>query len=211
MTTVVQAFDPTTGRSTGWTTTETTAEQVAAACATADDAAEHVADIPRPKRADWLRVIADQLEAERSVLVSVADRETGLGKTRLNGELTRTCFQFRLFADVVDEGSFLEVTIDHPANTPMGPRPYLRRMLVPLGPVAVFGASNFPFAFSVPGGDTASALAAVVRLSSKPIPRHPQTSQCCFEAMSTALRGVGAPDGLIRTCPRLYGGLGAGH
>lgn len=197
MTTVIQAFDPATGQPTGWVTTETTAEQAAAACAAADGAAAAVADVPRGQRADWLRAMAAQMEAERSELVSVADRETGLGRTRLDGELTRTCFQLRLLADVVDEGSYLEVTIDHQADTPMGPRPDLRRMLVPLGPVAVFGASNFPFAFSVPGGDTASALAAGCPVVIKAHPSHPQTSQCCFEAMSTALRGAGAPPGLI--------------
>jgi hypothetical protein len=101
--------------------------------------------------------MADALEAARPRIVEVADRESALGEPRLNGELTRTCFQLRLFAEVLEEGSYVEATIDHAGPTPMGPRPDLRRMLVPLGPAAVFGASNFPLAFSVPGGDTASA------------------------------------------------------
>jgi NADP-dependent aldehyde dehydrogenase len=127
----------------------------------------------------------------------VADRETALGEQRLNGELTRTCFQLRLFAEALDEGSYVEATIDHAGPTPMGPRPDVRRMLVPLGPVAVFGASNFPLAFSVPGGDTASALAAGCPVVVKAHPSHPATSQLCFDLMTAAARSAGAPDGTL--------------
>src|SRR5690606_22092091 len=122
--------------------------EAAAAAASAFEA------LGRSRRAELLEQLAHALEADRSEIVRIADEETRLGSTRLNGELTRTCFQFRLFAEVLREGSYVEATIDHAADTPMGPRPDLRRMLVPLGPVAVFGASNFPLAFSVPGGDT---------------------------------------------------------
>ena len=95
------------------------------------------------------------------------------------------------------EGSYLEATIDHAADTPVGPRPDLRRMLVPLGPVAVFGASNFPLAFSVPGGDTASALAAGCPAVVKAHSAHPATARLCFEIMSKALAAVGAPAGTL--------------
>ncbi|MBC3993180.1 aldehyde dehydrogenase family protein, partial [Streptomyces sp. AC563] len=93
-------------------------------------------------------------------VVAVADAETALGPGRLTGELARTAYQLRSFADVVDEGEYLDVTIDHAAPDLTPPRPDLRRYKLPLGVVAVYSASNFPLAFSVPGGDTASALAA---------------------------------------------------
>lgn len=126
--------------------------------------------------------MARSLEERRADLVAVADRETALGAQRLNGELTRTCYQLELFADVAEDGAYLEATIDHAGETPMGPRPDLRRMLVPLGPVAVFGASNFPFAFSVPGGDTASALSAGCPVIAKVHEAHPATSVLSHEA-----------------------------
>src|SRR5690606_12998181 len=129
-------------------------------CARAADAAPALRDMNRAGRARLLREMADELESAGERIVAVADRETALGEGRLNKELIRTCFQLRLFAEVLDEGSYLEVTLDPAGDTGMGPRPDLRRMLFPLGPVAVFGASNFPLAFSVPGGDTAAAIAA---------------------------------------------------
>jgi NADP-dependent aldehyde dehydrogenase len=148
-------------------------------------------------RAGLLRATAGFLEAARPQIVAVADRETALGEQRLNGELTRTCFQLRLFAEVLHEGSYVEATIDHAGPTPMGPRPDLRRMLVPLGPVGVFGASNFPLAFSVPGGDTASALAAGCPVVVKAHPSHPATSRLCFELLADAVRETRAPEGTV--------------
>ncbi|CAM5698843.1 hypothetical protein SVIOM342S_03444 [Streptomyces violaceorubidus] len=100
----------------------------------------------------------------------MADAETALGPVRLTGELARTCYQLRAFADIVDEGEFLGVVVNHPDDTATPARPDLRRYKVPLGVVAVYSASNFPFAFSVPGGDTASALTAGCRSSSRPTP-----------------------------------------
>jgi NADP-dependent aldehyde dehydrogenase len=146
----------------------------------------------RDRRAALLDELADALDTDRAAIVEVADRETRLGETRLNGELTRTCFQLRLLGDVIRDGAYVEAVIDHAADTPMGQRPDLRRMLVPVGPVAVFGASNFPLAFSVPGGDTASALAAGCPVVAKAHPSHPETSRRTFEAM----RGV-LPDGVL--------------
>ncbi len=157
----------------------------------ARDAFRELAAAGRAGRAAMLRAMAAALEERRAELVATADRETGLGPARLNNELTRTAFQLGLFADVLDDGGYLEVTIDHAGDTPMGPRPDLRRLLVPLGPVAVFGAANFPFAFSVPGGDTASALAAGCPVIAKIHPAHPATSVRSRDALLAGARAAG--------------------
>jgi len=122
------------------------------------------------KKGQLLRAVASRLEANGDAIVEQANRETSLGLPRLKGELTRTCNQLRLFAALVEEGSWVDARIDHGKVD-------VRSMLRPLGPVAVFGASNFPLAFSVPGGDTASALAAGCPVIVKAHPAHPQTSK----------------------------------
>lgn len=193
----VQSIDPRTGEIRAVLGQETTAAQVDAICEEAATAFAELQGRDRAWRADLLRAMADGLEAQREAVVEVADAETALGSGRLGGELTRTCFQLRMFADVVDEGSFLEATIDHAGDTAMGPRPDLRRMLVPTGPVGVFGASNFPLAFSVPGGDTASALAAGCPVVVKAHESHPETSMLCGRILAEAAARVGAPDGTI--------------
>ncbi|WP_430645236.1 aldehyde dehydrogenase (NADP(+)) [Agromyces sp. GXS1127] len=149
------------------------------------------------ERASWLRAAADALDAARDELVPIADEETHLGAARLNGEVARTTAQLRLFADAILEGSYLEATIDHPDGTTIPPRPDLRRMLRPLGPVAVFGASNFPFAFSVAGGDTASALAAGCPVIVKGHPAHARLSARTADVVAGALVAAGAPDGIF--------------
>ncbi|MFI9486113.1 aldehyde dehydrogenase (NADP(+)) [Promicromonospora sp. NPDC052451] len=158
-------------------------------------AADELAAWPRARRAELLDALADALDAERAALVAEADRETALGPARLGGELTRTAYQLRTFARVVRDGGYLEATIDHAGDTPMGPRPDLRRMLVPLGPVAVYAASNFPFAFSVLGGDTASALAAGNPVVVKAHPGHPATSERVARLAERAVAAAGAPEG----------------
>jgi NADP-dependent aldehyde dehydrogenase len=193
----VVSTDPRTGEAVEVVAQETTTEEVDRLCAAALAAAPALDALGRAGRAALLRALADALEARRDDVVAVADRETALGPTRLNGELTRTCYQLRLFAEVLDEGSYLEAAIDSPGQTPMGPRPDLRRMLVPIGPVAVFGASNFPLAFSVPGGDTASALAAGCPVVVKAHGSHPATSQLVFDVLDAAAREAGAPDGTL--------------
>jgi NADP-dependent aldehyde dehydrogenase len=193
----VVSTDPRTGEAVEVVAQETTTEEVDRLCAAALAAAPALDALGRAGRAALLRALADGLEARRDDVVAVADRETALGPTRLNGELTRTCYQLRLFAEVLDEGSYLEAAIDSPGQTPMGPRPDLRRMLVPIGPVAVFGASNFPLAFSVPGGDTASALAAGCPVVVKAHGSHPATSQLVFDVLDAAARKAGAPDGTL--------------
>ncbi|MFC0529908.1 aldehyde dehydrogenase (NADP(+)) [Phytohabitans kaempferiae] len=169
------------------------ATEVDRVCRAAADAAPDLDAMGRTARAALLTALGQALEADRTAIVALADRETSLGATRLGNELTRTRLQLELFAEVLTEGSYLEATIDHRADTPIGPRPDLRRMLVPIGPVAVFGASNFPLAFSVPGGDTASALAAGCPVVVKAHPAHPATSARCFQAMHEAVRERGAP------------------
>ena len=176
---------------------ETTPAEVNVATQRAALAAREVASRPLPWRAGLLRAMADNLEEDDQRLVDVAMDETALSRVRLEGELRRTAFQLRFFADVVLDGAFLDASIDHAGDSPMGPLPDLRRLRVPLGPVAVFGSSNFPFAFSVPGGDTASALAAGCPVLIKAHPAHPATSRATFDALARAARVFDAPEGLL--------------
>ncbi|MFE4227900.1 aldehyde dehydrogenase (NADP(+)) [Arthrobacter sp. NPDC056886] len=149
-------------------------------------------------RAGWLEAVAAALEEDIDVLVPLAARETNLGVARLQGELKRTVFQLRLFAAEVRSGEHLDATIDHAdPGWGMGARPDLRRMNVPLGVVGVFGASNFPFAFSVMGGDSASALAAGCSVVYKAHEGHLGLSLRTAETVQRALREAGAPAGLF--------------
>ena len=137
------------------------------------------------------------LEADREALVELADRETALGRPRLPGELTRTIYQLRFFADVIRDGAYLDAMIDPAHESPMGPLADVRRYLVPLGPVAVFGASNFPFAFSVAGGDTAAAIAAGCPVVAKAHSSHPALSAAVHRAIVRGAEAAGAPEGTI--------------
>ncbi|MEV5407630.1 aldehyde dehydrogenase (NADP(+)) [Thermopolyspora sp. NPDC052614] len=167
---------------------ETPAEQIAEICGRAAAAFPVLRDLGREERARLLEAVAAELAAAEPELIAAADAETALGEGRLTGELARTCFQFRFFAEVIRDGGYLEVAIDHAdPSAPPAPRPELRRMMVPIGPVAVFGASNFPLAFSVPGGDTASALAAGCPVVVKAHPAHPETSELAAAALRRAL------------------------
>lgn len=153
------------------------------------------ASTPR-QRAGWLRAVADAIEADREKLVELAMRETRLPAARLDGELTRTAFQLRLLADRTGRGDYLDARIDHADPAwPMGARPDIRRMKVPLGVVLVFAASNFPFAFSVAGGDTASALAAGCPVVVKANPGHPELSRAVATQVRDALAASQAPEG----------------
>lgn len=193
----VTTADPSTGVVTTTALRTATDEEVAAACAQAAQATDELAALGRPFRSALLRRMAEALEAAAAEIIATADRETALGTPRLRGELARTTYQLRLLADVVDEGGYLEATVDHAGDTPMGPRPDLRRMLVPLGPVAVFGAGNFPLAFSVPGGDTAAALASGCAVVAKAHGSHPLTSELCGRILRDAIRAHGAPEGTV--------------
>lgn len=174
---------------------EATAQEVDAAVRAAHEVRGSLAD--RAVRAAFLRGAADALEAARDGLVETADAETALGPVRLTGELARTCYQLRAFADIVDEGAFLGVVIDHPDDTATPPVPDLRRYKVPLGVVAVYSASNFPFAFSVAGGDTASALAAGCPVVVKAHPDHPGLSELVVKVLRRAAREQGVPDAVV--------------
>lgn len=142
--------------------------------------------------------IAAALESHRRELVDLAAAETHLAPARLEGELTRTIFQLGFLGDEANGGTHLGATIDHSdASWGMGPRPDLRSVAQPIGVVAVFGASNFPFAFSVAGGDTASALAAGCPVVHKAHPAHPRLARRTADIVVEALRSIGAPDGLF--------------
>ena len=191
-----QSVDPRTGEPFGPVLEDTSPAGLDEVVRAAGQAAEGWADVTAAMRSMALRTIADRLDAAADELVPLADRETGLGVPRLTGELARTTFQLRMFAAAVEQGTIDGSVLDpEVAGPPPAGHPELRRMLVPVGPVAVYGASNFPFAFSVPGGDTASALAAGCPVVAKAHPAHPQTSAATGSLVSTALESAGAPIG----------------
>ncbi|MFF9122213.1 aldehyde dehydrogenase (NADP(+)) [Streptomyces sp. NPDC014889] len=200
----VWSVDPRTGKQREQVAVEATAQEVDAAVRDAHEARAALAD--RAVRAAFLRSAADRLEGARDRLVEAADAETALGPVRLTGELARTCYQLRAFAGIVDEGAFLDVIINHPDADAAPPIPDLRRYKVPLGVVAVYSASNFPFAFSVAGGDTASALAAGCPVVVKAHPDHPALS----ELVARVLRGAAAHHGVPETVIGLVHGFEAG-
>jgi NADP-dependent aldehyde dehydrogenase len=167
---------------------------VRAAVAAATAAAPALRD--RERRCALLRGAAARLRAAGDEIVATCEAETGLPEARLRSELERTAGQLELFASVVEAGDHVEAIIDtpDPDATPI-PRPDVRRMLVPLGPVAVFGASNFPLAFSTAGGDTASALAAGCPVVVKGHPSHPGTGELVARELRAAAAEAGLPEG----------------
>jgi len=150
------------------------------------------------ERAAFLDGIAEQLERRGTEIEARATAETALPAARIRSELARTCGQLRMFAALVREGSWVDARIDRsqPDRQPL-PKPDVRSMLRPLGPVAVFGPSNFPLAFTVAGGDTASALAAGCPVVVKAHPAHPGTSELAGIAIVEAARAAGMPDGVF--------------
>ncbi|MFJ9561951.1 aldehyde dehydrogenase (NADP(+)) [Streptomyces fuscichromogenes] len=191
----VWSVDPRTGKQREQVAVEATAEEVDAVVRAAHAARGSLAD--RTVRAAFLRSAAAGLDAAKEQLVEAADAETALGPVRLTGELARTGYQLRAFADIVDEGAFLDVIINHPDATATPPIPDLRRYKVPLGVVAVYSASNFPFAFSVAGGDTASALAAGNPVVVKAHPDHPALSELVAKVLRRAAAEHGIPEGVV--------------
>ncbi|MEX5712528.1 aldehyde dehydrogenase (NADP(+)) [Parafrankia sp. FMc6] len=152
--------------------------------------------LPPAQRGHALRLIAGWLDTEADSLVDCARGETHLPEARLRAELARTSFQLRQFAAHLSEGDFLDVTVDlADASWGTGPRPDLRRVLHPLGPVLIFAASNFPFAFSVAGGDTAAALAAGCPVLLKAHPGHPKLSRMTATLVRDGLAAAAAPAG----------------
>jgi len=173
-------------------------EEVDEAVRLASEGATHFSTFPGKKRAEFLRRIAENLEQLGETLVERAVLESGLPAARIRNERARTCFQLRFFANMVDDGSWVDARIDRadPARMP-SPKPDVRSMLRPLGPIVVFCASNFPLAFSVAGGDTASALAAgnpVVVLAHY---AHPGTAELVGTAIQTAASSLGIPEGVF--------------
>jgi NADP-dependent aldehyde dehydrogenase len=192
--TEVWSIDARTGEKVERVGTQATAGEVDAAVRAAAAAGPALVDAGLARRATLLRAMADAIDAEGDAIVAAADRESALGETRLRGELARTTYQLRLFGEVLADGGYLEITIDHPdPNAIPAPRPDLRRMLLPVGPVAVFSASNFPLAFSVAGGDTASAIAAGCPVVVKAHSGHPKTSELVAAAVRRAAREAGFP------------------
>jgi NADP-dependent aldehyde dehydrogenase len=191
-----QGHNPRTGQPVGEPVPHTDPATLDQICRAAATAAPELARTSPAARAELLRAVAEALRAEQDSLVALADEETALGAGRLAGEVVRTCVQLEMFADAVLDGSIFEVVIDLPDPDALpAPRPDLRRLLVPLGPVAVFSASNFPFAFSVAGGDTASAQAAGCPVVVKAHSSHPALSRQVGQVVTAALAKAGAPDG----------------
>jgi len=150
------------------------------------------------ERATFLETIADEILALGDALIQRAHQETGLPEARLNGERGRTVGQLRMFAQIAREGSWVDARIDHPIpDRQPAPKPDLRRMLTPIGPVVVFGSSNFPLAFSVAGGDTASALATGNPVVVKAHSGHPGTSELVASAVRRAVQKPALPDGVF--------------
>ncbi|MEU9115255.1 aldehyde dehydrogenase (NADP(+)) [Streptomyces sp. NPDC048483] len=201
----VWSVDPRTGKQREQVAVEATAAEVDQAVREAHTARGALAG--REVRAALLRRAADLLDEAGDAVIEAADAETALGPGRLTGELGRTTYQLRAFADTVDEGAFLDVRIDRPDPALTPPRPDLRRYKIPLGPVAVYSASNFPLAFSVPGGDTASALAAGCPVVVKAHPDHPATSELCAALLRRAAVDVGLPAGVVGLVHGFQAGL----
>jgi len=153
---------------------------------------------PATERAAFLRRIGEEIDALGEELLTVCAEETGLGRDRLAGERARTVNQLRMFADLIEEGSWADARIDtaQPDRKPV-PKPDVRRILEPLGPIGVFAASNFPLAFSVAGGDTASALAAGCPVVVKAHPGHPRTSALVGNAIKSAVAASGIDAGVF--------------
>jgi NADP-dependent aldehyde dehydrogenase len=198
---MIQGFDPRTAEPVGEPVPETTDAGVDAVVAAAAAAAPAWASSGR--RAEALEAVADALDARAGELAAIADTETGLGGERLTGEVTRTTVQLRLFAAVLRDGRYSDAVLT-PAE---GVVPDLRRIDRPVGPVAVFAASNFPFAFSVAGGDTASALAAGCPVVVKAHEGHPVTSDVTAEIVAGALASAGAPAGTFGLVHGVQAGL----
>jgi NADP-dependent aldehyde dehydrogenase len=181
------------------TTPSTEPSEGAAAAIRASLVAPRLARMPRVQRAAAMAAAADALEAAADELVPIGQEETGLSEVRLRGELKRTAVQLRLLADVAAEGTALDARLDDAdPGFVLGPRPDLRRTHVPLGVALVFAAGNFPFAFSVAGGDTAAALAAGCAVVVKAHPDHPALSRRTAEVVAGALEAAGMPAGTLQ-------------
>lgn len=179
--------------------TDATMSDVNAAMQEAHIAFLSYKNFPGKKKAKFLRAIADEIEALGTQLVATAMRETNLPEARIINERGRTTGHCRMFADLVEDGSWIEARIDTaiPDRVP-APKADIRKMLVPVGPVVVFGAANFPLAYSTAGGDTISALAAGCTVIVKAHPAHAETSELIAGAINKAIEKTGMPQGLFQ-------------
>lgn len=193
-----QSVNPATGEKLPGDFRDATGDDVDRALKSASDAARKLRGISSADRAAFLRAIAEEIEGIGDALIERATAETGLPAGRIQGERGRTCGQLRLFASVIEEGSWVDARIDRaiPDREPL-PKPDIRRMLMPLGPVVVFAASNFPLAFSTAGGDTASALAAGCPVIVKAHRAHPGTSSLVAGAIMRAASRTSMPAGIF--------------
>ncbi len=192
------ATDPMTGQPLQPAFIAATAEEIELAVHLASEAFATYSRVSGRDRGAFLRTIASKIESITGEIIERARRETALPPARLQGETARTCAQLRLFAQVAEESSWVAARIDRadPDRKP-APRPDIRSMLRPLGPVVVFGASNFPLAFSVAGGDTASALASGNPVIVKAHAAHPGTSELVGQMLRESVRECGLPEGVF--------------
>ena len=191
-------FNPATGEKLTPAYHSASTDEVDRAAQLADRAFEIYSRVTGKDKAEFLRKIAENIECLGDELVTRATAETALPAARIKNERSRTCNQLGLFADVVEAGSWVDARIDreNPSRTPL-PKPDVRSMLQPVGPVVVFCASNFPLAFSVAGGDTASALAAGNPVIVKAHHAHPGTAELVGLALSEAVRSCDLPEGVF--------------
>lgn len=187
---------------------EATPQDVVDACTKAADASAVFGSLEPERRSAFLEAIGAEIVGAGSSLIETATAETGLPQGRLEGERGRTINQLAMFAHEIRRGNWLDVVIDPALPDRVPPRPDLRRMNVPVGPVAVFGASNFPLAFSVAGGDTASAFAAGCPVVVKGHPAHPGTGEIVARAIRRAAAATGMPEGVFSFLPGRSNSLG---
>ena len=192
------SIDPSTGKRLEPGFRASGAEQIDAACKLAEAAFDSYRETSLEQRAVFLETIGEELLALGDALIDRAMAESALPRPRLEGERARTVFQTRLFAQIVREGRWIDATLDSPLpDRKPQPRVDLRRRHIAIGPVAVFGASNFPLAYSVAGGDTASALAAGCPVIAKSHPSHLGTSELAGRAIQSAAAKCGLPEGVF--------------
>ncbi|HEY5392017.1 MAG TPA: aldehyde dehydrogenase family protein, partial [Hanamia sp.] len=177
--------------------TDATSEEINKAMNEAWDAFHQYRKMPLKKRADFMRAIGEELKNNEHELVESAMKETNLPEARLKGELARTIFQLNQYGDAAESGEWLEARIDTADADKKPAKQDIRKMLVPLGPVVVFGASNFPFAYSTAGGDTACAFAAGCPVIVKAHPAHAKTSEKVAKAILNAVNKQKLPKGIF--------------
>ena len=196
--TTYKTFDPKENRETEWTFYEATDDEIDEAVALATEAFNVFKECTGEQKGNFLNAIADEIEDLGDVLIETYCKESALPEGRARGERGRTMGQLKAFATLLKEGSWVEAVIEkgQPNREPM-PKADIRKMLFPLGPVVVFGASNFPLAFSTAGGDTASALAAGCPVIVKSHPLHSGTGELVASAIIKAAEKTGMPNGVF--------------